>query len=414
MSTTDRHRAPALRRPLRIGVASLLAFLLPGCGAEHPARVGDPAAASLPTAFAEDLPTCDRASFSVDTVATGLDVPWDLVFLPDGRVLVTERRGSIRLIRDGVLQPEPWAELDVYQGGEAGLMGIDIEPRYADNRHVFVATTVRRGNRQIARALNAVRRFFGYPGRHAVTSRVVRFTDAGARGKDSLTVVEDIPSGMLHAGGALRFGPDGRLYMGAGDAGVPELAGDPGDFAGSILALTPMHQGVLATGLRNVQGLDWHPVDGTLYATDHGPTGMLREGRRTGHDEVNAILPGGDYGWPVETGRAEEPAFRPPRIQWTEAIAPAGLAFWRGDSVWAGDLFVSALAARDLVRIGFDGTGAPACTERLFQGAYGRIRALRAGPDGALWVGTSNRDGRGRPGPADDLLLRITPASGQP
>lgn len=283
-------------------------------------------------------------------------------------------------------------------------MGIDVAPRFDAFPHVFVAAPVGRGNRTVARATNVIRRLFGRHTVHAVTTRIIRLTDAGDRGIDTVAVAEGIPAGPIHAGGALRFGPDGRLWFGTGDAGVPSLAGDPSSRAGKILALAPGESETIAQGLRNPQGLEWNPRDGSLWATDHGPTGLLREGRRTGMDELNVIAHGADYGWPIESGRAEPPVYRPPLVVWRDAIAPAGLAFWNDD------VFVSALAGRDLFRIGLDDKGAPACTGRMFDGRYGRMRALRLGPDGALWVGTSNRDGRGTPRDGDDLLLRIVPA----
>lgn len=347
--------------------------------------------------------------FTVDTVATGLDVPWDIAFLPDGRVLVTERSGRIRVLRDGELDPRPWAELDVAQAGETGLLGIDVAPDFADTGHVYVALTVDARRGWLTRIAGRVGRLFGLRPQHAIVTHVVRLTDRDGRGVDPAVVAGPVPAGQIHVGGALRFSPDARLFLGTGDAGIPELAADPESAAGAVLDVTGGEQAVIATGLRNVQGIGWRPADGAMFAIDHGPTGLVTEGRRTGNDELNAIVPDRDYGWPFESGVEDWPQHTAPRLVWSEAIAPAGMAY-ASDGPWRGDLFVGALAARDLIRVGFDETGAPACTRPLLGDDYGRIRAIRAGPGGALWVGTSNRDGRGRPGPADDLLLRLRPA----
>lgn len=383
--------------------------MLAACGrGDVIGRPADPAAAALPTTFADSLPACAESSpIVVDTVATGLVVPWDIAFLPDGRVLVTERTGGIRVLRDGRLDPEPWAVLDVHALGEGGLMGIDVAPDFGARGHVFVAGTFMTERSLARRIANRLRGVVSGRARHAVEVRVVRLTDRDGRGADPVVVADGVPAGLVHSGGALRFGPDGRLHLGTGDTGIPALSGNPASPAGKILRVEP--DAVVARGFRNVQGMDWRPADRVHFAVDHGPTGMGAEGGQRGLDELNVVEPGGDHGWPVEMGRVATPSFRPPRLLWANAIAPAGMAFWRGGGPWSGDLFVAALAARDLIRIRFDPTGAPICTLPVLDGAFGRVRAVRMAPDGWLWITTSNRDGRGRPRPNDDLLLRIRP-----
>ena len=411
----------------RIAATAAIIAASVSCADARPGPVAsDPEAASFPTAIAEDLPTCTSdvgGAPLVEVVAEGLEAPWDLVFLPGGRILVTERAGRIRVIENGVLAEEPWATLDVYAVAEAGLMGIDIAPDFATTGHVFVAATfaeepggiVSRVRRRILRALPE--------GGFLADNRIVRFTESNGRGTAPRFLVEGIPGGQLHVGGALRMGPDGMLWMGTGETSDPELARLIDIRSGKILHMRldgglPDNQpfdgyAVYAAGFRNVQGLDWHPVTGTLLAIEHGPTGLTAEDRRIGHDELNSVAPGVGYGWPDEAGRVENPRYRPPLLQWTGAVAPAGIAFWRGDPAWDGDLFVGTLRGRDLYRVHLAPEVLPTCTQPLFAGAYGRIRAVRMGPDGWLYFTTSNRDGRGAPGPADDRLMRMRPAPSQ-
>jgi len=350
-----------------------------------------------------------RAEFRVEAVASNLEVPWSLAFAPDGRLFVTERPGRIRVIEGGALRNEPWATLDVYAQGEAGLMGIALSPGFAENRHVYVVGTFRAGAR--------------------VVNRIVRFTDTGGKGADRETVVDDVPGNRLHAGDAIAFGPDGMLWAATGEVRQPRLAQDRGSLAGKILRYTPdggvpsdnpiANSPVYALGLRNPQGLAWHPHSGQLFATEHGPSGFPNEGFRRGQDELDAIREGGNYGWPKAAGRGTEGGpFVAPVLEWTPAIAPAGLAFYRGDKLpWDGQAFVACLRGKQLRRIvlergGNGGAGWKVTAEEaMFQNEYGRIRAVAAGPDGFLYFTTSNRDGRGSPSGEDDRVLRIIPRS---
>jgi glucose/arabinose dehydrogenase len=422
--------------PLPRATAALAAAaVLAGCAGPGPLPRTD--MPPFETRSAAELPDCTAVgraapgALRVDTVATGLEVPWDMAFLPDGRVLLTERAGRIRVIEDGRLHPEPWAAVDVVAmpGAEVGLLGIVASPQFAETGHVFVAATVRTSDAAhgiIARIARRVQRAATAEAGYPITTRIVRIADRNGRGAGAEVLVDGIPAGVLHAGGALRVGPLGFLHLGTGDAGRPELARRVDVRAGAILrydrtgrpaGADPDGGAVLATGVRNVQGLDWHPETGDLFAIDHGPSGLPSENRRTGHDELNLIRSGWDYGWPDEAGRVPEPRFVPPLVQWVDAIAPAGLAFYRGDVVeWTGDALIGGLQG-GLIRVGLAppaAAGEPwdaVCTETLLSRAeYGRIRAVQGGPDGWVWLTTSNRDGRGQPRPGDDLLLRVRPA----
>lgn len=354
-----------------------------------------------PTDLPRAVPT---PAVSLDTVATRLEVPWDLDFAPDGRIFMTERPGRIRVIENGMLRPEPWAGFDVAQRSEMGLMGIAIAPDFAESGHVFVAGS------------------FETDG--GTENRIYRLTDTGGSGTDQRLILGGIPAARFHAGAALDFGPDGMLYLTAGDALDPGSAQKPESLSGKILRIDPdggvpagnpvAGSYVYALGVRNSQGLAWHPATGHLFAAGHGPSGLPKEWFRTGRDELNVVLPGANYGWPDAAGVEKGGEYMLPLIEWTPAIAPGGIAFYTGDDFpWQGDLFIAALKGRALLRITLE----PAAGERarwratgretLFQNQLGRIRAVAMGPDGALYFTTSNRDGRGDPGPADDLLLRV-------
>lgn len=378
-------------RTLSLGCA-LLAAALAACG-------GSPT--NLP-------PASPTPGVALDTVATGLQVPWDVAFAPDGRIFVTERAGRIRVIENGVLRPEPWAVLQVSRRSETGLMGIALAPDFSTSGHVFVVGAFPAGEKR-------------------AENRVYRLTERDGRGVEPRLVLGGIPAARYHAGAALRFGPDGMLYLTSGDATRPASAQDPASFGGKVLRMRPdggvpadnPHPGSYeyARGVRNPQGLAWHPA-GALFAPDHGPTRLPREWFRAGRDELNVIVPGANYGWPDAAGDEGGREYVRPLVEWTPAIAPGAMAFYTGEAFpWRGDAFVAALKGRGLMRIvlrpaaGGRGWRAVAA-EPLFSGTLGRIRAVAMGPDGHLYFTTSNRDGRGDPRPGDDLLLRIVPRQG--
>lgn len=368
------------------------------------------------------------AGVEVSVVARGLEVPWDMEQAPDGRIFVTERPGRIRVVQEGSVEPRPWADLETYDESEAGLMGLALAPDFQDSGHLYVAVTVLRfpvsGWARIPGVLvRRVERLFGAPGT-AAQLRVVRFTERDGQGTDPVVILDGIPAFELHAGAALAFGPDGALYLSMGDGGIPGAAADPGDPRGTILRIhadgtvptdNPMAGSpVYAWGFRDVQGLAWSPFDGGLWATDHGPTGLDTEAFRTGRDELNRVEPGGDHGWPRVSGRAALEGTVLPVVEWTPAIAPAGLAVVaRTDSPWFGDLLVTGLRGRQLRRVVPDPTaGGVVCQEVLLDGEYGRLRGIHPLADGSLLVSTSNRDRRGVPAPEDDRILRVFPLAG--
>ena len=365
----------------------------------------------------------------IDTIARGLAVPWALAFAPDGRLFLTERAGRVRVIEGDSLRSDAWATFPVFADErellpESGLMGIALSPDFATDGHVYVVGTFATGRgagssngvaRLWRRVLGALAPMSAVP----FENRVYRLTDRGGKGEDATVLVGNLPANYYHAGSALAFGPDGMLYVSTGDALHPDATKSEGSLAGRILRYTPdgriprdnpsPDSPVFAGGLRNVQGLAWLH-DSSLFAIDHGPSGMPQEGGRTGRDELNAIVPGAHYGWPESDERS-----RPPLALWDPAIAPAGLAAYSGSLFpWQGALLVSGLQGRSLRVLRMERDSArsswrAAGEQLLLDGRYGRLRLVAVGPDGAVYVGTSNRDGRAAPGPDDDLVLRLRP-----
>jgi glucose/arabinose dehydrogenase len=331
----------------------------------------------------------------VEVFTAGLEVPWDLAFLPDGALLVTERPGRVRLVAaDGSLREQPVARVEVSAQGEGGLLGIDLDPQFAaGQRFAYLYATTRNGMQ--------VQRW--------------RVGDDGTMSREAV-VLDGIRAGRIHDSGRLRFGPDGNLYVLTGDAGQRRLAQDPASLNGKVLRLQPdQYRGttddpqIVSLGHRNPQGLDWQPDSNTLVTTDHGPSGF--DGPSC-CDEVNVVREGGNYGWPEVFG-PDHGRFRAPVMLWrTPPIAPAGAAFLSlPGSSWTGSLFVAALRGRALHQLTFNGADVVG-EQVLLRQEYGRLRAVVEGPDGALYVTTSNRDGRGDPSRGDDRILRIVPPAG--
>jgi glucose/arabinose dehydrogenase len=341
--------------------------------------------------------------FRVETVATGLQVPWSIVFAPDGRILFTERAGRVRVIENGSLRGEPLAVIaDVEPSGESGLMGMALHPQFSDNRLLYLA--------------------YAYRGAGGQRVRVVRYKETGAALADPAVIIEEIPAAPNHAGCRLAFGPDAKLYVTTGDATEKELAARLDSLAGKTLRLNDdgtvppdnpfvntagARPEVWSFGHRNAQGIDWQPGTGLMFQTEHGPSGFDGPG---GGDEVNVVERGKNYGWPVIHHRQTREGMESPLLEYTPAVAPASGMFYRGAAFadFRGNYFFGCLRGRAIIRVVLDG-GRVVSQEKMLEESYGRIRDVAEGPDGAIYFSTSNRDGRGTPAEADDRILRLVP-----
>ena len=366
----------------------LVAVLLAGCSGgsgSGDSSGGDRTQTASPTGSSSpappSAPPVARARVA-GVVATGLDVPWGIAFLPDGSALVSER-DSARIVH--VTPQGDVTTVGTVQGvdgtGEGGLLGIALSPAYATDRTLFAYFTA--GSENV----------------------IARMTYDGSGLADQRRIFGGIPSGPIHNGGRIAFGPDGFLYAGTGEAGRGTPAQDPNDLGGKILRITPEGAAapgnptpgspVWTLGHRNVQGLVWD-ARGRMWASEFGQNTW---------DELNRIVPGGNYGWPVVEGRSSDDRFRNPVRQWhTDVASPSGIA------IADGSVFMASLRGERLWQIPLlqHGTGKP---RALLTGRYGRLRAVAVAPDGSLWVLTNNTDGRGSPGPGDDRIVRLTLSS---
>jgi aldose sugar dehydrogenase len=352
---------------------------------------------------AEQSQRSEDHSFRVVRIVEGLDHPWALAFLPDGRVLVTERAGQLRMVQEGKLLPQPVSGLPAVAAyGQGGLLDIALHPRFHENNLVYVS--------YVAQGAYA-----------GVGTEVARGKLAGQRLEDVQVIFRQDPkgSGGRHFGSRLVFDREGYLYITLGDRGNQGRAQKPDDHAGSVIRLhddgrVPQDNPFVGKpgwkpekytlGNRNMQGAALHPQTGKLWTHEHGPQGG---------DEVNVIRAGANYGWPIITygvnygigtkigEGTHKSGMEQPVHYWVPSIAPSGMAFYTGERFprWRGDLFVGALRDEMLVRLKLDGEKVVK-EERLLKGVLGRIRDVRVGPDGFLYL--LNDESRG-------VLARLEP-----
>lgn len=322
---------------------------------------------------------------SVEIVAEGLEIPWEVVWLPNGELLVTERPG--RLLKIGpnktVIEISGVAHV-----GEGGLQGMALHPQFADNHWAYLYLTTRSGE--------------------GLINRVERYRLDGVQLVEKTTIIDNIPGAPFHDGGRIAFDDKGFLYITTGDAGQPNLAQTTSSLAGKILRVhdngtipadNPFGNAVYSYGHRNPQGLAWDAA-GQLWATEHG-----RSGVQSGLDEINRIVKGANYGWPVIEGDQTGTAMHAPAVHSGASVtwAPAGAAIL-GDRLYFGGLRGESLYS---VRLSDDGSVGE--VQARFHQEFGRLRAVQVGPDGWLYVTTSNRDGRGHVRAGDDKIIRVNP-----
>jgi aldose sugar dehydrogenase len=345
-----------------------------------------------------------QSGIKVETVVGGLQVPWSIVWAPDGRMIFTERAGRVRVFENGKLRPEPLFTVpDVEPSGESGLMSVVLHPQFASNHFLYLS--------------------YAYAG-DGKRVRVVRYRETPSGLVDRKVIIEDIPAAQFHAGCRLRFGPDGKLYITTGDATQRDLAQRLDSLAGKILRVNDdgtvpadnpfvgrqnARPEIWSYGHRNSQGIDWQPVTNFLFETEHGPSGF--DGPEGG-DEVNIVEKGKNYGWPLIHHQQKREGLESPLLEYTPACAPASGMFYRGSAFpqFTGNFFFGCLRGERIIRVVLDGRRVVS-QENLLAGKYGRIRDVAEGPEGYLYFSTSNRDGRGSPAKDDDRIIRLVPAN---
>ncbi|NHC44696.1 PQQ-dependent sugar dehydrogenase [Motilibacter aurantiacus] len=346
----------------------------PPGSSEPTSEQSTPAAAPSATA-----PGPDARATVTNTLATGLDTPWGIAFLPDGSALVSLRDSGevVRVPAQGGDVEQVGEVPGVSSGGtaEGGLLGIALHPDYPSQPWLYAYYTT---------------------GDENVLSRM-RYTD-GALGRPQ-ELLDGVDAAAYHNGGRIGFGPDGMLYVATGDGTDRDSAQDPDDTNGKILRLTPEGEpapdnptrgsAVYSSGHRNIEGIAWDEA-GQLWASEFGDQTW---------DELNRIEPGANYGWPQQEGEGGGSGLVDPFVQWsTDEASPAGVA------ITGGAAYVASLRGERLWQVPLDG-GEP---RALFTGDHGRLRTVVLAPDGSLWLTTSNNDGRGNPGVDDDRILRVT------
>jgi len=326
-------------------------------------------------------------SSGVEIIAEGLQAPRSIDISKDGRIFVSEKRGSIRVVDNGTLLTEPVGDIKAENIGDAGLLGLTLHPNFTQN-HLFYV-------------------YYTYSNSTGLFNKVLLLTESNNRIIDSKTILDGIPSDEYRDGGRIKFGPDGKLYVSTGDASIPELSQDLDSLAGKILRTNEdgtipqdnpfSNSPVYAYGFRNVQGLAWAPNSGALYSSDQGGTG---------NDEINLISPGKNYGWPHEECNSsdDDNRYTPPVLCFNPSLEPSGIAFAFSNKLgYQNHLIVATLKGSHLRDIDFDSG-----SQNTILVGYGRIIDLVESEDGSIFVLTSNTDGRALPQQGDDKILRLT------
>jgi len=342
----------------------------------------------------ENLVNTDIFPYDIEIIATNLIVPWAIDISEVGKLYVTERTGSIWVIENGHFLPEPLITLEFpfVSQGEGGLMGIVLDLDFMKNHYIYVMHTYYEEGR--------------------LYNRVVRLLEKYDKATINQVIIDKIPGASIHNGGRIKIGPDQKLYITTGDAGDASLAQDRDSLAGKIIRINldgtipednPFgNSPVYSIGHRNPQGLSWGS-DYILYESEHGPRAR---------DEINIILPGANYGWPIVQGDAHSNriAAQKPMIQSNEETwAPSGIAYL-SQGTWKGNLLVGCLRGERLLAITLNNNGTEVVKlESWLVNSFGRFREVIQISDGSIYLTTSNRDGRGDPDAYDDKIIRLTP-----
>ncbi|MFW6450299.1 MAG: PQQ-dependent sugar dehydrogenase [Nanoarchaeota archaeon] len=313
----------------------------------------------------------DNSENNTQVLMRNLDTPWGMDFLPDGRMIFTERPGFVNIYDGNVTRI---AEINVSEVSEAGLLGVAVDPDFQENNFVYLYYTSDKDN------------------------RVSRFQLQNNSLFNETVIIDNIPNARFHDGGRIKFGPDNKLYITTGDATNPSSAQDVNSLAGKILRVNkegfipednPFGNYVYSYGHRNPQGLAWN--EGRMYASEHGPNR---------NDEINLIIKGENYHWPEKcSDKADDNNLR---CYTSFTVAPSGIAFSNDD------LYVAGLRGTQLRKIEFAEDGVTIVNETEIFTSFGRIRNV-VEHDGYLYIATNNRDGRGIPREGDDKIIRFEP-----
>ena len=337
-----------------------------------------------------------------ETVAEGLEVPWGIAFLPNGDLLVTERPGRLRLVKDYSGSPrllnEPVATFNTASTSEGGLLGIALHPDFDNNRLFYVFVTVKE---------------------NSITNRIEqwRLSEEGTSAGKVKIIFDGIDAARNHNGGRIKFGPDNMLYVGTGDASTPKNSQNPASPNGKLLRLTSDGKvpednprpgnPLFLMGIRNTEGFGWPDKKnaGLIWLADHGPSGEML---RFGHDEVNIALENDNLGWPDIYKCESKEGMITPVLTWNDAAPPGGADIYTGDVIpeWKGSLLIGTLGSRHLQRVVIE-DGIVTLNEVYFQNELGRLREVIMAPDGNLYITTSNCDGRGNCPEEGDKILRV-------
>lgn len=318
----------------------------------------------------------------LETLATNLQIPWAIEFLPDDRLILTERAGQVKTYDLKTKKITTIGAIEgVHHTGEGGLHGVALAPSISSDEHLLYF-------------------YHTYLDGGSVKNKVVRYKLVGNTLTKEKDIIANIPGGTNHNGGRIKFGPDGMLYIGAGDAGSSNLAQNTDSLAGKILRLTPegefaegnpFNNATWSYGHRNPQGLVWD-IDGNLWETEHGPNAR---------DEVNKIVKGSNYGWPQISGNGSREGMTVPFIHSNNTTwAPSGM------TIIEDTLYFVGLRGSSLFKLNTKTKQ----LDRYLQNEFGRLREVVLGDDGLLYILTNNRDGRGSPSSDDDKLIRVNPS----
>jgi glucose/arabinose dehydrogenase len=334
--------------------------------------------------------------YDIINVVTNLDTPWSLAFSKNGILFFTERPGYVKAFYNNTLINLKVENLNVKEIGEGGLLGIALDPNFPNSPYIYLYYTYEEGK---------------------LWNRVVRYKFENWSLVDQKILIDKIPAATLHNGGRIKFGPDGKLYITTGDATQRDLAQDINSLAGKILRINPdgsipednpfPNLPIYSYGHRNPQGIDW--FDNLMFSSEHGPSGELGYA----HDEINFIIKGANYGWPIVVGISNDKKFKDPILDTGEETwAPSGISFYKGNIYpeLKNKLLVATLRGKHLRIVEIDFNEIKVLNHyAILSNLLGRIRDVVEGPDGYIYIATSNKDGRGIPALDDDRIVKLIP-----